>query len=281
MTSRVVNGENTAGIVPLDALYKKAMFGENPALYRAFNIQGYNPVADEGVEQSIWSTNNSVWVPLTSAEPLELVSDSANDSSGGTGAQAVYILGLDAEFNSISEVIELNGLTPVTTTKSFLRIQICAVDRVGTTNGFNIGTIVGTSSITANPEINILPGFGQCYSGHFTVPAGWTAFITQSVASVGSGVPIVNVGRIPQGLITYLVNIDGRQVRSPQYLMGGSTGGGFYGFNPIPRPIPEKSDFIAVFESGVDDAIITVNMQFILIKDDLPGRRGQIDTSTP
>ena len=67
-----------------------------------------------------------------------------NDEDGGaggdTGALTIEIFGLDANYNPISEVVILDGLTFVTTTKSYLRIFRGIIRSAGST-GWNIGII--------------------------------------------------------------------------------------------------------------------------------------------
>lgn len=48
-----------------------------------------------------------------SAQSLEIVSSSANDTAAGTGARAVYIETIDGNWNEQIHVIALNGTTPV------------------------------------------------------------------------------------------------------------------------------------------------------------------------
>ena len=56
-------------------------------------------------------------------QTLSVVSASANDASGGTGARTVEIQGLDSNWNLLTETVTMNGLTPVVTTQEhFLRV---------------------------------------------------------------------------------------------------------------------------------------------------------------
>ena len=112
----------------------------------------------------------------SSAAPLVLVSDSASDTS----ALSVQIQGLDANFAPITETIAMNGTTNVTTTQSFLRINL-----MSTTNGLNVGNITAKISSTTYAKINA--GIGQTQMSLYSVPAGYTFYLyyVQADASIG------------------------------------------------------------------------------------------------
>jgi len=115
----------------------------------------------------------------TSATTMQIASTSANDTLAGTGAQIVEIFGLDADYNSVSESVNMNGQTPVTTTQVFLRIQESAVVQAGSTLG-NEGNIYITDSAdtftAGEPDTRcydsmaIADGFSK--TATFTVPEG-------------------------------------------------------------------------------------------------------------
>ena len=71
----------------------------------------------------------------SSATILSITSDNANDTSAGTGAGSILILGLDSNRIAQTEIVALNGLTPVLTTNSFLRINQMIV--LSSNNGAN------------------------------------------------------------------------------------------------------------------------------------------------
>lgn len=135
-------------------------------LHRAFISDTF------GTEQTIWSSS-TIWVPPTTAAAMTVVSTSASDAAAGTGARTVSIAGLDSDYNEISEIITLEGTTPVTTTKSYLRIQRMTVASAGSTQG-NVGTITISNG---NPQGSIEVGAGQSSSSIYTVPAKKVAYL--------------------------------------------------------------------------------------------------------
>jgi len=79
---------------------------------------------------------------------INIASTSTNDTLAGTGARAVLIDGLDIDYNPIQDTVLLSGQTPVTTSKSFFRINGLLVGAVGSL-GFNEGDLyVSTNSET-------------------------------------------------------------------------------------------------------------------------------------
>ena len=132
---------------------------------------------------------------LTVAETLNVVSTDANDTSAGTGARSVAILGIDASFNVISDVVTLDGTTPVESAVAFYRITGLFLFQAGSSLT-NEGTINFTSSISATLQGCIDPGYSQGVQGFFTFGAGTKGIIKQAefhCTRVGGGqTPDVN-----------------------------------------------------------------------------------------
>jgi len=129
---------------------------------------------------SVWE-NNAAYVFPTVASTMVVSSSSASDT-----AVSVQIFGLDASYNRITEVVALNGTSDVATTKVYWRIN-----NVITTVGTAAGTVyVKNAGGTTYAQIAI--GNGKTNMSVFTVPAGYTAYMTQfdafSSTSVTSGV---------------------------------------------------------------------------------------------
>jgi len=96
-------------------------------------ITGYSEAIDQNIFQlSPEGPYNGVDItfPL-GATTMQIASSSVNDTSAGTGMRTARIIGLDFNFNPLSEVIIMTGQTPVSTTGEYLRIN----DLVGLTAG--------------------------------------------------------------------------------------------------------------------------------------------------
>lgn len=151
-------------------------------------ITGHQPVEIFGYSTQVGSTAlGPAWEGLTqsggayaypsSAIQLVLLSASGSTDAGLT----IQVNGLDANYNAISEVATLNGSGTVTTTNSYFRINGLFV-----TNGLNAGNITAKSSGgTLYAQINA--GIGQTQMSIYTVPVGYTFYLTyiQANASIG------------------------------------------------------------------------------------------------
>ena len=206
-------------------------------------ISGHFPLLKFGTRTSIaaatpsliWEGTNPLYTYLTSAEQLKVSSTSANDTGAGSGARTFTIVGLDANFLEQSETITLNGLTAVTTTKSFIRVFRGYCETVGTIGGSNTGTITVTNNAGTNQLMVVLVGDGQTLMTMFTVPSNGKAFITQITASndTGKGASFSLYTRLNDGGILYPW-----QIKYRAYVVGGNN---TIPFN-VPFKIPAKTD---------------------------------------
>ena len=137
---------------------------------------GINSTVGSGGFESIWEGSNAYPWP-TAAATLSVVSASANDASGGTGARTVEIQGLDSSWNLLTETITMNGLTPVVTTGSFLRVFRARVVTAGSLKS-NAAQITMSSGGTTLAYITYdTIGMGQTLMAVYTIPNGKTGYI--------------------------------------------------------------------------------------------------------
>ena len=145
---------------------------------------GYNADVD-ALEEDLWPVGGMYVFP-TAEMGMELVSDSTDDTADGTGARTVKIWYLDSDFIEHTEVITLNGTTPVSTTAT-------DIYRV---NAFRILTVGSGASAAGNIDIRhlddtpiysrILPGQTRARNSIYTVPSGYTLNLNQVMFSCGS-----------------------------------------------------------------------------------------------
>jgi hypothetical protein len=142
-----------------------------------------------GSLETIWS-RGGLYVYPAAATVMTVSSSSVNDTSDGTGARTVLVSGLDADYNEISETVTLSGQTPVNTVKSYLRMFRAFVVTAGS-GGTAAGTIyVGGGTVTAGVPATvyaeIVIGDNQTTMALWTVPAGYTAYISAGTFSAAS-----------------------------------------------------------------------------------------------
>jgi len=110
--------------------------------YTTWNKFGYNADVDSGTE--IIASFGGTFTPLTTASTLSIVSTSIEDDSAGTGARSVVVYGVDASRNEQTEVVALDGTTPVVTASTWLGINRIAVYVAGSTLN-NVGVVTATA----------------------------------------------------------------------------------------------------------------------------------------
>ena len=144
-----------------------------------------------GVNQSVGTTFSTLWNGSTAlyaypaaATVMKISSSDSNDTSVGTGVRTVLVNGLDANYNEISETVTLNGQTAVNTVNSYIRFHYMEVATAGS-GGTAAGTIyAGTGTVTAGVPATVYGvitiGYNASTSAMWTVPAGYTAYLTSA-----------------------------------------------------------------------------------------------------
>jgi hypothetical protein len=148
--------------------------------HEVLNVFGYSTATPSSGFIAAWENNTAYAFP-TVASTMVVSSSSVSDT-----AVTILITGLNANYDVITESVTLNGTTDVPTTKVFWRIN-CVI----TTSGNAVGTMyVKNAGGTTYAQIAI--GAGKTNMSIYTVPAGYTAYLTQfdafSSTSVTSGV---------------------------------------------------------------------------------------------
>ena len=253
MTSPIASLSYFGRTEPFDLQVARGLIGG----HSSFSVFGYNPDVDTA-EESIWPDGGTVPHPST-ASVLSIVSTNAADdgSPAGTGAHTVFIEGLDANYGVVSESVTLNGTTPVSTVKSYMYINQFYVTTVGS-GGVNAGEI--TAKVDTTLYDLIATGYNQRTTGHYCVPAGYTAYMTSGVITTGQVSGSTSVTAFlkqhgPDGVL---------RVGAVSTLNNGSVQ---YDFNP-PYRIPEKNCIGASVIGSATNNSASSFFNIILIKND-------------
>ena len=123
-------------------------FGNVPG-YSVVNIQGEAPGLGTSF-QPIWGNSGAISTALIdTAAKVKVASTSANDTSAGTGARTVLLVGLNSSGAVATESVTLNGQTEVETAATWSAINSFAVVTIGST-GHNEGDLwVGSGTFTS------------------------------------------------------------------------------------------------------------------------------------
>lgn len=150
---------------------------------RSETVFGLNPQVGT-VEEDIWDPGGALVYPVQPGETWEVVSSDTNDTSSGTGARTVFVSFVDKDYVNQNETLTLNGTTPVvmTATDAF-RFRNAIVLTVGSGNE-NAGNITFRPQGGGNVRGQINGGDVNSLNGHFTVPAGETAFLVFAFSNI-------------------------------------------------------------------------------------------------
>jgi hypothetical protein len=155
--------------------------------HRSVTVFGFNPDVDQ-TQVSVWPLPSLITFP-SAALQMTVSSSSANDTSAGTGARTIVVQGLDADYNEISETVTMNGQTAVTMTKAMLRVNYAYVLTAGSGNSAAGDIYIGTGTVTAGVPATaydiIKLDYNVTTTGSFTIPAGYTAYVSQGLFSAG------------------------------------------------------------------------------------------------
>jgi len=210
------------------------------------------PVNIFGFSRSVGITFQTIWndggqyVHPSAAVQVSCVSTSASDT------MAILVSGLDANYETIAEIVQLNGTTPVTTTNSFYRINSATI-----LSGSNVGDITVSESSTIYAHIEATLGTTQACV--YTVPADHSLYIFRISLTSGT----VNSNKY----ITYRNRIDsssGRVLRVAEATFQQN----MQTFDrQIPFRIASKSDFQFEAKSSSGTNELSIFVEALLMKD--------------
>ena len=209
----------------------------------AVNIFGFNRSVGTSFE-TVWNDGGNYVYP-TSALTMSVVSTSAADT------MEVLIVGLDINYNPISETVTLTGTSAVTTSAAFFRINSAVI-----LAGSNVGDISINNGGTKYAFIEALIGITQ--SSVYTVPAGHSLYL----ARIDANSATTNGQKYL--FIRNVVTTGGRTLRVSEATFSISQ---VSYDRQVPFKIAEKSDFHFEAKSSSSTNEISMFMEAVLIKD--------------
>ena len=144
------------------------------------HILGNNDDTSTSLED-MWegTTSGTIVPPPVGGIQMEIVSSSPDDTAAGSGVQKVMIHYLNAAYIQKTEIIIMNGQTPVDTVATDIqRVQNIHTVTVGG-GGVAAGEITLESTDSAVEYTRIRTGINVSLTGFWTVPAGQTLYIAQ------------------------------------------------------------------------------------------------------
>ena len=198
---------------------------------------------------TIWDIDDTLypWSALTTAGTLTVDRASASDAN-----KVITIQGLDADYKQISENVTLTNATGNATTQSFIRVYRAFMHNGSAANVGNIDIKISTTIIA-----RITAGKSQTLMGVYTVPAGYSLYLTQGVMSVQSGADATGNFFVRYGGESAFRIAHTFEVASAEY---------FYAFH-APFKLPEKSDVDIRADLRSNNARITAAFDAYLIQE--------------
>ena len=206
----------------------------------------YIPSMPNGTETVLMSggiTSGRYTFP-SAPSTMNVVSTSVSDNA----TKSVLVSGLDSNYNPISETITLNGTTPVTTTKQYLRIQ-----RVSTAGANAVVGQVSVRNVTILANLN--DGDGQSLQSVYTIPKGVTGYLRQISGSVPKG---------GDAIFKLYSRAYGSNFFLARHIFGLNELSYQYDF-PYPTLLPEKTDIEMTILSSTGSASATATFDILLV----------------
>ena len=217
-------------------------------LTRASSIHKFGavPAMSQNQTGTIWDVNDTTypWSAFDTAGVL--VAAQANASDNG---EKVTVIGLDADYNEVTEEFTLSSSGTVTGTQTFKRVY-----RAYMTTGDNVGNV--SFSRGGTEVLRITAGKSQTLMAIYTVPAGYTAYLMKGVGTIQSGADATG---------SMFVRYAGQSAFRIGHTFEVS-GGGEYTYDfAVPIAIPAKSDIDVRATVRSNNARFTAAFDIVLI----------------
>jgi len=220
--------------------------GKVPGWQRYRRFGDNDTVNGSGTTEEMWPPGTVRVIPTSAA--VAVVSSTSTADNGvtpSTGALTVNLEGLNANYEEVSEVVTLNGLTTVNSTQTFLRLHRANIVQVGS-GGVNAGAI--TATVNGNAQVYIDAENGQSSQLTYTVPGN--KYWVLDAISLGCG--RMTTGDLDMRMQIRLYNstlgaYEGWRTVGDFYLYNG---GNYRADNTVGQVLPPKTDVRCVLNSS-------------------------------
>ena len=188
---------------------------------------GAVPAMSQNNTGTIWDVNDTTypWSAFSSATAVTV-----DRAEVGDAGKTITIVGLDENYDAVTDTCVLTNASGNTTTNgtTFIRVFRAFVS----TGADNVGNV--DIKVSSTVVARITADKGQTLMAVYTVPAGYTAYLTQGTATIQSGADATG-----DMFVRYFGETAFRIGHS--FEVSGTGGQYLYEFS-VPRVIPEKSD---------------------------------------
>jgi hypothetical protein len=247
----------TATPYPIESITKMGRTEEINLQIARGQIMGHSTVNIYGYQTAVGTSFIPLWENASAySYPSSAITMNLAGSAGDTAT--ILIQGLDANYVQISETLTLNGATAVPTVNKYFRINGMSVSSGSPTNPSGAVTLKDVTNTTTYAQINT--GTGKTQAGIYTVPAGYTFYLSRIEGYTsynGNNANYVNYRN-------YAIGPTGVAIISQQAPFSQ-----FYHVQRVmPRPFAEKTDLQIQCSASTGTAIISVAWEGYLIQND-------------
>jgi len=211
---------------------------------------GRVPAMSVNTTGTVWDVDDTIY-PWSAWDTAGTVTVSRADA--GDANKNVVLTGLDADYNPVSTTVTLTNPTGNTSSTVFKRLDLVRMNGTSVNVG-QINVLKGATTVG-----RILAGIGQSLKGTYTVPAGYTAYLTQGTMTIQNGA---------DGSGFFYYRLFGErflightfEVASSQY---------YYPFS-VPFALPEKTDIDVRVAVRSNNARATAAYDMYLVKNGGP-----------
>lgn len=156
------------------------------------NVPGFAELFMVGLNRSVPGANTDVWgaganmVYPTANEQWEILSDDVADTIAGTGAQVVLLAYLDTNYEEKTNIVLMDGTTPVVFSAVDCFRPIAIVTVQAGSNQRNVGNL--TLRVAGGGAVRgyMFEDFTFSTNGRTTIPAGKSGLLMFTEVNVGS-----------------------------------------------------------------------------------------------
>ena len=211
---------------------------------------GAVPSLSQNTTGTIWDKNDTVY-PWSTFDTAGIITSAiANASDDG---KVVTVIGLDADYNEVSDTFTLSSTATVAGTVSFKRVFRAYIS----TGTNNVGDVTFTKNGT--DVLRITATKGQTLMAIYTIPAGKTGYLYRGVCTAqasadGSGHMFVRYFGQTAFRIAHSFEVAG-------------VGGQYDYYFSFPQRIPEKSDIDVRMTTRTNNGRYTAAFDLLLLEE--------------
>jgi hypothetical protein len=234
------------------------------------HIFGEHATVPNGSFEDIWNyggTDGTYNWPATDETLRVAAGGNINDTSAGTGARTIQIQYLDANGDEQQDQLTLDGVNASTATSSTARRFLKAwVDTAGAIKSNNTGEIVIENSSTGQVVGSISAGVGESELSMYTVPLGYTAYLTRIEVSVSVGTNKDADVRMWQRTNAYTTSAPFGVKRLVRQWVAVQGADNIIEYKSLPQ-FPEKTDLWFEAQGNGAETAVDIDYDLILIKE--------------